>query len=31
MATGDGGAVGRKVEGETPRSAFAKDVILIGD
>jgi hypothetical protein len=30
IATGDGGAVGRKVEGETPRAAFAKDVILTG-
>jgi hypothetical protein len=30
IATGDGGAVGRKVEGETPRSAFAKDVISTG-
>lgn len=28
MATGDGGAVGKKVEGETPRSANAKGTVL---
>jgi hypothetical protein len=31
IATGDGGAVGKKVKGETPRSESAKDVISTSD